>query len=71
MVVSTSLAEAEQVVAQAKARLAGALPNIDDMPIRAVSSTSAPSDATPRTPARRIHIPAARMTGGNSGSECG
>ena len=50
MVANTSLAEAENVVSQAEARLASALPNLDDMPIRTVSGTPATSDVLLQTP---------------------
>lgn len=55
MVANTSLAEAEMVVAHAETRLAAALPNLDDMPIRTVSSTPATSDALPQTPPLHPH----------------
>ena len=55
MVANTSLAEAEKVVAQAEAGLAVALPNLDDMPIRTVSSTPAASGVLPQTPPLHPH----------------
>lgn len=55
MVASTSLAEAEKVTAQAEASLTGALPNIDDMPIRTVSGTPGTTGALPHTPAPHAH----------------
>nr|WP_198011633.1 cation diffusion facilitator family transporter [Arthrobacter sp. FB24] len=55
MVANTSLAEAEKVIAQAETSLAAALPNLDDMPIRAISGTPATSGAPSQTPPPHAH----------------
>lgn len=50
MVANTSLTEAEKVVSLAETSLAVALPNLDDMPIRTVSSTPATPSVPPQAP---------------------